>query len=347
MTPGTSSTTILVCDDSPTYALALARFLAHQPDLEVIGVCNSGEEALTWLRQHAPDLLMMDLELPGMGGLAAIKQIMGSAPLPIVVLSGHVSDGSTQAAAALAAGALATLSKDHVSLGDPESDAALALALRLRRLSHAHVGLRPKRGPTAIARRPPATGVATVIGIGASTGGPAALAAIFDELPGDYPLPVLVVQHMAAGFTSGLVEWLDQRVALPVGLARDRMDLAPGIWFAPDDAHLLLEPGMILALDDKTVVSAHRPAVDVLLSSMATAAGASAIGVVLTGMGGDGGKGTAALRRVGACVIAQDEATSVIFGMPQAAIQAGASCVLPLPELADALSHLALTKLPV
>jgi two-component system, chemotaxis family, protein-glutamate methylesterase/glutaminase len=150
------------------------------------------------------------------------------------------------------------------------------------------------------------------------------------------------VQHMAAGFTRGLVEWLDQSVALHVDLARDGAALAPGIWFAPDDAHLLLGPAMHLTLDRETVVGAHRPAVDVLLSSMASSAGASAVGVVLTGMGRDGAKGAAALRRAGACVIAQDEQTSAIFGMPRAAIEAGASRVLPLPEIAEALCQLAL-----
>lgn len=342
MSPRTSSTTILVCDDSPTYARALAQFLALQPGLEVVSLCATGEEALDSLRRFPPDLVMMDLEMPGMGGLAAIKEIMRDAQLPIVVLSGHVDDGSMLAAAALAAGALATISKDHLRLDEPDGPAATALALRLRRLSHARIRPGGEIGTAALAPRPPAGIVPTVVGIGASTGGPAALAAIFGQLPGDFPLPVLVVQHMAAGFTRGLVEWLDQSVALPVELARDGMDLAAGIWFAPDDAHLLLEPTMRLGLDRETVVGEHRPAVDVLLSSMAVAAGASAVGVVLSGMGRDGAKGAAALRRSGASVIAQDEQTSAIFGMPRAAIDAGASLVLPLPEIAAALCQLAL-----
>jgi two-component system, chemotaxis family, protein-glutamate methylesterase/glutaminase len=179
-----------------------------------------------------------------------------------------------------------------------------------------------------------------VVGICASTGGPRALLEVLERLPADYRIPILVVQHMTPGFTVGLVAWLDSELALPVRLACDDQQLAPGVWFAPDGAHLKLEPNRRLRLDVDTVLGNHRPSGDVLLSSLARAARAGAVAVVLTGMGCDGAAGLAAVAAGGGRTIAQDEQSSGIYGMPRAAAELGAKMVLAPAAIGDELAAL-------
>jgi two-component system chemotaxis response regulator CheB len=178
------------------------------------------------------------------------------------------------------------------------------------------------------------------VGIGASTGGPPALTQVLSALPAAFPLPVLVVQHIASGFSEALVNWLDRRLGLPVGFATDGARAEPGIWFAPDDVHLCLDTSMRFVLDGHQTRGVHRPSVDMLLESLAASLGDRAVGVVLTGMGRDGADGVDAMRRAGGLVIAQDEHTSAVFGMPRAAIESGADFVLPLYEVGPALATL-------
>jgi len=331
MTPEVSGARVLVCDESPSYGQALARFLGAGAELEVVGVCATGEEAVAAISRLAPDLVTMDLELPERGGIHAIEAIMGAGPVPIVVFSADRRRGSARADEALAAGALDTVPKAQVQLDEPEGPAAVALRHRLRRLAR---NLDHRSSP-----RPEPSGDATVVGICTSAGGPSALEVVLAGLPADFPLPVLVVQHIAAGFIDGLIRWLDQRTALAVRIAEHDQPAGPGIWFPPEDTHLLLAPSMRLVLDPETDVGPHRPSADLLLDSMASAAGAGAVGVMLTGMGRDGARGVDAVRRAGGSVIAQDEQSSALFGMPKAAAEAGAT-VLPLSEIAGALCRL-------
>jgi two-component system chemotaxis response regulator CheB len=337
----TSPIRIVVCEDSATYALGLKRFLETGGDIQVVGVCGTGEEAVEAVPRLVPDLVTMDLDLPGMGGIRAVEKIMRSHAVPIVVLSGQVRRGSSQAAEALSAGAVEALPKSHVRLDDAAGPAPVALRYRFRRLAAARVGV-----PDAAAARPPSSmklrrnGV-SVIGICASTGGPRALETVLAGLPATFPIPLLVVQHMTPGFTEGLAIWLDRRSPLPVALAGAEQALTPGAWIAPDGAHLKLEDGMSLALDRDTASGPHRPSGDLLFASMAAVAGAGAVGVVLTGMGRDAAEGVVAIRHAGGRAIAQDEATSAIFGMPCAAVEAGADLVLPVGGIAGALLRLA------
>ncbi len=179
-----------------------------------------------------------------------------------------------------------------------------------------------------------------VIGICASTGGPRALAGVFARLPADYGVPILVVQHMTPGFTAGLVAWLDRELALPVRLASDGQQLAPGVWFAPDGAHMTLERTRRLRLDSDTAGDGHRPSGDTLFSSLARVAGAGAVVVVLTGMGRDGAEGLAAVAAAGGRTIAQDEQSSGIYGMPRVAAERGAKTVLAPEAIGDELAKL-------
>jgi two-component system chemotaxis response regulator CheB len=343
VSPGRGPRRVLICEDSRAYATALSRFLEHDPEIEVVGVASTGEEAIAEVERLGPDLLTLDMQLPGMDGFEVVKRLMESHPMPVVVISSKVARGSERAAATLAAGALEILSKEQLRLDQPDDVWAQAMRSRLRRLSSMRVGRsrrareRP-RPPAAVAsglrgRR------AAAIGIGASTGGPPVLEAILEELPADFAIPVLVVQHMTPGFIDGYVRWLDKKLALPVQLAADGERATAGIWFAPDGNHLLLTESVRFALADQPD-GPHRPSVDALLSSLARSCGEDAVGVVLTGMGRDGAAGAAEIRRAGGLVIAQDEASSVVYGMPRAVAEGGADLVAEPASLAQALADL-------
>jgi two-component system chemotaxis response regulator CheB len=185
-----------------------------------------------------------------------------------------------------------------------------------------------------------ASPVRRAIGICTSVGGPPVLQQILGALPADFALPILVVQHIATGFTEDLVRMLDVSSALPVALATDGASLQPGVWFAPDDAHLTLTRARCMALDRQTVAGPHRPSADLLLESLATVLGAGAVAVVLTGMGRDGARGAAMVKAGGGLLLAQDEATSRVYGMPRAAVEAGGQPLSP-PQIAAALRELA------
>lgn len=343
---GRAAAKILICEDSPTFATGLKVFLEHDQDIRVVATATSGEEALDSVARLRPDLVTMDLELPGIGGLETTRRILARQKVPILVVSSHTPRGSDQAAAALTAGAVDVVAKSLVRLDAPTSPAAIALRLRIKRLAR----LQPTTNGAAAAARPPGGPAAqrlalrarraSVVAVGASTGGPQALLTLLSTLPGGYRLPVLVVQHMSAGFTAGLVRWLDAQVALPVSLAQEGAPLRPGVWFAPEDAHLVLDRSLRLTLDVTRDVGVHRPAVDVLLETVAAAAGSGSVGVVLTGMGRDGAQGIAAVRAAGGLTIAQDEASSVVWGMPRAAAEQGAELVLALPQIGSTLAAL-------
>lgn len=331
---------IVICDDSTTYGQALSAFLEHDPGLEVVKVFRSAEEMLPALEAIDPDLVTMDLEMPGMGGASAIEQIMRERPVPILVLSAHAGRDSERAAEALTAGALEALGKSSLRLLEPTDVWATAQRSRIKRLASVQLKARARAGrPGAPPPRTAGTDrLVQAIGIGASTGGPPALTTVLAALPPDFQVPVLVVQHIAPGFSQALVHWLDRRLAVPVGFAAAEAPARPGVWFAPDDTHLCLDASMRFILDTKVARGAHRPSVDVLLESLAASVGARAVGVVLTGMGRDGAEGVEAIRKAGGLVIAQDEETSAVFGMPRAAVESGADLVLPLDQVGPALS---------
>ncbi len=331
---------MLICDGSHRYATRLQRVLEHDGDITVAAICATAEEAIAALPRVKPDVVTMDVELPGMDGLAAIEEIMSRRPLPILVISADAGTTSRKAAAALAAGALEAISKDDLDLDDPGGAAAATFRDRARLLSHAQVIRHPRAGLRQTPGRQRPGRRASVIGICGSTGGPYALARLLGDLPADYPVPILVVQHISAGFTEGLVNWLDQSVSLPVRMAADGMPAGPGAWIAPDAAHLKLAPTGRLVLDRRTVAGHHRPSGDVLLESIAEVAGAKGVAVVLSGMGSDGARGAAAVRRRGGLAIAQDEESSAIFGMPRVAIDFGAELVLSPADIAACLISL-------
>ncbi|MGZ6707321.1 MAG: CheB methylesterase domain-containing protein [Solirubrobacteraceae bacterium] len=262
------------------------------------------------------------------------------------MVSTHANYGGDRLAdEALDAGALESLSKEELRLDSRLTPRAVALRRRLARLARAPASLSAPARPSAPAPAPasrqppkphprgaqgprarvPRPGLATVIGIAASAGGPAALGEILGALPADFGLPVLVVQHITDGFAGGLAEWLDGLVAVPVRLARDGELAGSGVAIAPDGAHLLLAADGRLELDRRMVRGTHRPSADVLLRSLATVAGRGVIAVVLTGMGRDGADGVAAVREAGGVALAERADQAHLPGMPAAAVQSGAT----------------------
>jgi two-component system chemotaxis response regulator CheB len=324
---------VLICEDSRTYAAALQRLLEHDGDITVAGVVGTGEQAIAALPRLDPSIVTMDLELPGMSGLEAIEQIMGSRPVPICT----VSSMRDYAGAALAAGALDAFDKSDLGVGEPEGPAAAAFRRRVKLLSRVRV-IRHPRGPLAARRLAArATRKASVIGVCASTGGPQLLVQLLDVLPADYPVPLLVVQHIAAGFTDGLARWLDKTVAVPVRVAEAGVPAERGVWIGPEGGHLKFDASGVLVVDRQTDAGVHRPSGDVLFESIAAAAGPTGVAVVLSGMGVDGAAGAAAVKQRGGLAIAQDEASSVVYGMPRAAVQHGVDIVLSPTEIAERL----------
>jgi two-component system chemotaxis response regulator CheB len=340
---------VLICEDSQTYAAGLSRLLARDPEISVLGVCASAEETLARLQRPGPKphLVTMDLELPGMSGGDAIEQIMSVQPVPILVLAGGVHNGSETALASLGAGALEVLAKDTLDLRDPSSDDARAFRKRVKLLSRIRVLHHPRGGLSRQRQAPErltAGRAASVIVICASAGGPQALASVLAGIPAGFPIPILVVQHIAKGFIDGFAKWLDDQVPLRVRLARPGPTGA-GVWVAPEGAHLMLDGAGRLVLDTHLDAGLHRPSADVLLRSVATSAGTHGVAVVLTGMGRDGALGLGEVRHAGGLTLAQDEASSAVFGMPRAAAERGAELILGPSRIGErlrALRHVAL-----
>ena len=329
---------VLVADDSPLFRELLARVVGDDPGFEVVGSARDGAEAARLARSLRPDVVTMDLQMPEADGFSGIARIMAETPTPILVLTSLPAKAVTFKALSL--GALDLLEKPPPDADLEEYGQTLRSRLRLLagvRVIRHPLGLRRERGAS-----PPRGARPSVVAVGASLGGPRALATLLRALPGDFPVPIAVVQHIADGFTEGLAAWLDQECDLRVAVARDGEVLEPGnVRMAPAGHHLLVGPSRT-RLSDAAPIDGFRPSVTALFQSVSEAHGHRACGVLLTGMGRDGADGLVALRRAGGHAIVQDEATSAIFGMPRAAIEAGAADrVLGLEEIPRALLEMA------
>ncbi len=334
---------VLLVDDSPSFRALARATMGAFPELVLAGEASDGLEAVERAIALAPDVIVMDVQMPGIDGLEATRRIMARAPAPVVIVS-TTSPGDVHVSVrALGAGALAALPKPP-GIGQPGHEAAWrALWRTVRSMAEVRVVRRWRRDsvsaeltPERPARRPEAVAMA------ASTGGPAALAAVLAALPADLAAPVLVVQHIAAGFVPGLARWLDSASPLTVKVAEDEEPLVAGhVYVAPTDRHLEVDAARRVArLGAGPARGGFRPSASVLFESVARAWGEAAMGVILTGMGRDGVDGLRVLRGAGGRVVAQDEATSVVYGMPGAAVREGAAdYVLGLPSIARFLAH--------
>ncbi|MBX3585957.1 MAG: chemotaxis response regulator protein-glutamate methylesterase [Ramlibacter sp.] len=338
---------VLVIDDSAVMRSFLGRVVQAQPDMTLAAVVSDPLHAINRIRQSAPDVITLDVEMPNMNGLDFLGKLMAVRPLPVIMISSLTQRGADATMRALELGAVDFFPKpaafeelDGVAADIAEKIRAAAQARVSRRRIFAPVVSRPLAPPRA-ARL---AGADTVIGIGASTGGVEALRVVLAELPDNMP-PILVAQHMLPGFTGPFARRLDSICPLTVKEAQDGDEVLPGhVYIAPGGWHLRLArkgTRQVLQVSDDPPVNRHRPAVDTLFRSLAEVAGSRAIGVLLTGMGADGAEAMLALRAAGARTIAQDEASCVVFGMPRQAIALGAAQeVLALDDVAGRLKVL-------
>jgi two-component system chemotaxis response regulator CheB len=341
---------VLVVEDSPVVRDHLVYILERDPAIRVIGAADSGEAALEFVRARLPDAILMDIHLPGIDGLETTRKIMSTRPVPIVVCtaSTHFSEVHT-AMRALEAGALAVLKKPR-GLADPNAETEAAeIVSALKLMAEVKVVKRWNRA-TAAPTRAAATApdpvpfdvvghAATIVAVGASTGGPPALLQILSGLQPTFPVPILVVQHISTGFTVGLAEWLAAASRLPVHVAKSEETPLPGhVYLAPDDRHLRIGLRGQLETAGDEPHNGLRPSAGVLFRSVAERFGRRAIGVLLTGMGRDGADELKLMADSGSLTVAQDEESCVVFGMPAEAIKLGAArFVLPPRKIAELL----------
>jgi two-component system chemotaxis response regulator CheB len=318
---------VLVVEDSMVARQLLVHILQSDPQIEVVGQASEGQEAIDLSSQLQPDLITMDVQMPGMDGMQATQKIMSTEPRPIVIVSAQDPSDVRTSMASMGAGALAILPKP-TGPTDPYFEArARELCNTVKAMSEVRVVKRraPKPPVDAVPAPPqvetnhskPSTEQIKAIVVGSSTGGPDALREFLLAL-NPLPVPVLIVQHISKGFHQGLADWLDGQVQLPVCLAQEGMNLQAGnVFLAPGEGHLTLKPGGKVHIDPAPPVGSHRPSVNMLFSSAARIWGSGAVAVMLTGMGDDGADGTVELHRSGSLILGQDEESCVVYGMPK------------------------------
>lgn len=339
---------IVMAEDSQLYAQALGDLIRQQPDMELIAIAENGEEAVRLCMTHRPDLVVMDIQMPKVDGLQATETIMATCPTPIlVVTSDPFRGGVDMSFRALSAGALDLLPKPTLIPLDEGTQARFIQKIRL--LADIPV-VRHVRGTRAINKSKFSSlyqrQIETdhmILGIVSSTGGPKALAKIFSTLPDNLPLSILIVQHITKGFCQHLAQWLNTHSAWQIELAREGQTPQPNhAYIAPSGHHLELDGQGHLRVYAGPPVNNHRPNGDLLLRSLAQYSPKHSFGLILSGMGKDGADGLAAMHKSGCTTLAQDEASSVVYGMPGAALSIGAvDHVVNLDAIADIITHIA------
>ena len=340
---------VLLVDDSAVVRKLLRAIFAKDDAFEVMGEAANGVEAVAQVRRERPGLIAMDLEMPLMGGVDAIEEIMSFCPVPILVVTDFAN--AQHAYAAVAHGALEVVAKS--ALTESKVDAFLARArliasipviTHVKSLRHhapaAKLAMAPQPAGTGLPQRRP------VFGLTSSTGGPQALCNVLSQLPVDFNCPILIAQHVIPGFAAGMAKWLATESSLPIKLAEQGEPILPGqVYLSPSESHLSVAAGDRIDLLALRQGDTYRPSCDVLLESMATVFGKRSVGIILTGMGSDGARGLARVKAAGGTTWAQDEASSVVYGMNRVAIDGGAvQQVLALDDIAAAMVQLACAR---
>ncbi len=340
---------VLVVDDSALMRKLIPQMLATDNSIEVVGTAMDGSFCLKKIEELQPNVVTLDLEMPGMNGIDTLKEVMRRQPLPVIVVSSHSTEGASITLKALALGAFDFVAKPHDATLHM-ADAARELIAKIKVAAECKVVRsgwlltappRPaKLAPAKLAKSP-----ARTIAIGISTGGPQALEYLLAQLPADFPGAIVVVQHMPEGFTDMFARRLDDMCALRVKQAQSGDQLQAGrVFIAPGSRHMTvkhLPMGDVVVLNDEAPVNGHRPSVDVLFQSLANEFGRNGIAVLMTGMGDDGAEGLGAVKKAGGVTVAQSEESCVVFGMPKAAIERGyATRVVALDVLSSTLQAL-------
>lgn len=324
---------ISIVNDVALAVELLRRWVVAQPQYQLAWTAANGEEAVRKCREDRPDLILMDLVMPVMDGVEATRQIMQSSPTAILIVTTSVDRMCSNVFEALGAGAMDAVNTPVMGTADSNDTLARKIEI-IARLLDLHPKsprptLRPEGGPGLVL-------------IGASSGGPAALADVLRDLPADYPGSVVIVQHIDNNFMGGLADWLGEQTRLPIRLAQQGGQPQPSTVYLPaGDLHLTLDAKGCFNYVSEPASSIHRPSIDVLFSSVASQLKRPGLAILLTGMGRDGAKGLLALRQSGWTTVAQDQATSLIYGMPKAAVECGAAeHVLPLNMIGAFLTRL-------
>ena len=353
MTPPARKITVLVVDDSVVSRDLLTYLLASDPGIEVIGQARDGAEAIAVLLEKNPDVVTMDIHMPGMDGFEATRRIMETRPIPIIIVSSSFDpEDVAKTFRTLEAGAVTAVEKPpgpgdphHAALARKLIDAVKAMSeVRVvRRWPRARMASRNTEPPAP----PPGAGEIRLLVIGASTGGPPVLQTVLAGLPKPCPVPVVIVQHISAGFVQGLADWLASTTGMPVQIARHGEIVQPGTaYLAPDGCQMSITRDARIVCGPEPAEHGLRPSASFLFRSVAQQFGAQAAGVLLTGMGRDGAADLKLMRDAGAVTFAQDKESSVVHGMPGEAIRLGAAMHVAPPESITALLRALLTAHP-
>lgn len=318
---------VLIVDDSATARAVLTEILGSDPMIEVVGTASDAYVARDKIVELHPDVICLDVEMPRMDGITFLKRLMHYMPLPVIMVSSLTQSGAKTTLAALEAGAIDFVPKPHSHIYDGKEEMRDELIAKIKIASKVNVRQRAL-GDTAHANTTALSETThKILAIGASTGGTEALKDVLMGLPRNAPGTV-IVQHMPANFTGPFAERLNSLCSMEVREARNGDSIVPGVaLIAPGDYHMVVRRSgarYYVEIGSGDKISGHRPSADVLLNSVAKIAGSNAIGVLLTGMGGDGAKGLLAMRKAGARTIGQDEASCVVYGMPKVAYELGA-----------------------
>lgn len=352
---------VLVVDDTAIYRKIIVDTLEDIPGIEVVGTATNGRDALEKVLFYRPDLLTLDLEMPEMNGLEVLEHLQTTAPdICTIMISSHTKQGGEMTIKALNRGAFDFILKpENLSVDENRKVIKEQLGLildgyRFCKKNKSNIIERRKTNQESVSERPlaksysrrqPAPGKnhSEIIAIGISTGGPMALMTLLSNLPKDLPVPILIAQHMPSGFTESLAKSLDRKCALDVCEAKHKDLLCPGrVFLAPGGSHMKIENGPVgikhLSITKEETGSVYKPSINLLFRSVAEHFGANATGVIMTGMGSDGLQGLKTMKREGATIIAQDQESCVIYGMPAVAVEAGITDqIVSLPNMADAI----------
>lgn len=352
---------VLLVEDSPVATMILKRIIGDSPGITVVGTAKNGVEGLELIPKLNPDLICTDLHMPKMDGLTFTQEVMAEFPRPILVISASVQEDDPQNVFhLLQAGALEVFPKPRAGSSREYEAVKGELIRKIKVLSGVKVFRRKRKtaSPAPVSPKKTSSPSAVVtaqtshikaVVIGSSTGGPQALHTIFQSLPASFPVPIICVQHISLGFLQGLVDWLNNHCSLKVEIAKEKdFPKAGVIYFPPENQHLKIDRQGRFLCDQSLAVAGHRPSVNILFESASAYYRSQLLGILLTGMGRDGAEGLQTIRKGGGMTIAQDEATSIVFGMPKEAIALDAvQHILPIDQIASkVLTLLSLSPLP-